>query len=303
METSSTAKLTNIFSSAAHNQINLITNNFSNNALHYDQFASAQKFAAEHLDNLIANNSNQISPQRILEIGCGTGLLSQHLVNRFPNSIIEFLDPAKNMIATCKETLYKNDLYESIPNNHFFIENTIESYLNEKEFADKEYSLIVSSFTLHWLSDFSTILNKLIDRLQIGGQIIFSLPTNKSFPEWKAICQDLNLGFTGNQLPNVTQLNALTARRQINMELNEYSISSSFSTALEFFQEIKYLGAATTINFNLPKANLTNRRLSIKDFRQIVRTWNQKSQCSEDTYNRGVRCTYWLVEGIITRHS
>ncbi len=292
------------------NQAQAIATNFSKRALSYDNFAKVQKFASTSLCKQIAKNMNTCLPANILEIGCGTGLLSRCLVNRFPDSKIDFIDPAAAMLSLCEKNINDHLNSETTSKNHNFIKMTIEDYLSDRNTSLKQYSLIVSSFTLQWVHDLPSIINSLVDRLEKGGQFFFSYPTDKSFPEWKSVCQKIDLPFSGNKLPSAKELDFYVNPSEVSVVWNESPYRLAFPNALEFFREMKNIGANLNTLARKTENGLQAQRLSIKDFRRLLKTWDQ--ECSETinikkpiktlhTYDQTIDCTYWFVEGIITR--
>ncbi len=293
------------------NQTEVIAAKFSKKALYYDQFANVQRFAANHLDNQIANKVNSPIPSNILEIGCGTGFLSRYLASRFPKSKIDFIDPADAMLSLCEKNVNEHLRLCTTSKNHNFIKKSIEDYLDDNPNSSQKYSLIVSSFTLHWVTNLASVINRLIGSLEIGGQFFFSYPTNRSFPEWKSVCQKLSLPFTGNKLPSAEALEFFAKPNEANIVWSEYSCKLAFQSALEFFRGMKHIGADATFFPKNPEHIFNTQQLSTKEFRQLLAAWNQMPSTKVDTrinnekpnkYKQTVDCTYWLVEGIITRH-
>ena len=55
----------------------IIALNFSKHARGYDRYARLQKIMADRLASFLPN----IMPDKVLEIGCGTGLFTKHLLS------------------------------------------------------------------------------------------------------------------------------------------------------------------------------------------------------------------------------
>ena len=127
MQKSTVGSLSKTYSYKTWNKSETIAARFSQKASSYDQFAAVQKFASDHLDNQIANNINSAVPSRILEIGCGTGLLSRYLASRFPKSKIDFIDPAAAMLSLCEKNVNEHLRLTTTSKNHNFIKKSIEN--------------------------------------------------------------------------------------------------------------------------------------------------------------------------------
>jgi len=280
----------------SNNNLAPIIANFSKQALCYEQVAHAHKKTAQSLDQYIASKNTFPTSGNILEIGCGTGLLSQYLVKRFLHEKIYFLDPAPNMLTVCRNNIDKQ--LRHLNADHLtqptFIESTIEDYLANPRFAKVNFALIASSFTFHWFMDLSAIVKQLIDRLEPGGQLFFSFPAAESFPEWQEICLKLNIPFTANALPCQKELKSAIDNQQATIDCRKYPCQVSFNSALQFFQEMKMLGATSSV---LTKSSnqenmMPSRKLTVGDFRRLLKTWHGP-----------IKCTYKIIEGIITRHN
>jgi len=264
-----------------------ITCNFARRAVSYDQAAHAQKYAANRLASRIARQFSSSSPGSVLEIGCGTGLLSQHLRNLLPEHKIYLLDPAQDMLSLCRKNLGQSSECQ-------FIHSTIEDYFNCPEFSQTRHTLIASSFVLHWLFDFKLVLNRLLEQLAPAGQLFFSFPTIGSFPQWQNVCAQLNIPFTVNQLPGLEDIKSAIATGKANIDCEEYTCNINFENSLQFFQHIKMLGANTN-KFT------ADRQLTISDFRSLLETWDKHQSAALGKSDHKITCTYKILEGTITR--
>lgn len=265
-----------------------ITTNFAKRANSYEQAARMQKIAADRLASRITSQAKYLSPDdSILEIGCGSGLLSRHLLKLFPEHTIYFLDPAKDMLELCRQNVGTGPAQE-------FIHSTIEDHVFDSEFSQKKHTLIASSFVLHWLFDLKLVLNRLLENLAPAGQIFFSFPAAGSFPQWQTICRQLNIPFTGNQLPGLEDIQSAVDSNKATIDCEEYTYQIDFRNSMQFFRHMKMLGANT-------KKFIPARELTITDFRSLLKTWDSQSMIELGKRNNSVNCTYKILEGTITR--
>ena len=77
---------------------------FENAAITYDQYA----FIQHHSATTIFNHRFESPPRTILDIGCGTGILTQQLSIHFPNADIDALDASAAMIQQLNHRHLKN---------------------------------------------------------------------------------------------------------------------------------------------------------------------------------------------------
>jgi len=81
-----------------------------------------------------------LKPKRILELGCGTGNLSELIVKKYPESEIVLVDISEEILNRCKNRLEDNDRVEYY-----------RADINELDFSADSFDLIVSSITIHHL--------------------------------------------------------------------------------------------------------------------------------------------------------
>ena len=76
-----------------------IKHNFSRHATRYDRYCRIQEWAATEL----LRDPSLGSFSRILDIGCGTGNLTQRLRERYPAAHIQAIDLCPNMLTLARE--------------------------------------------------------------------------------------------------------------------------------------------------------------------------------------------------------
>ena len=103
------------------------------------------------------------APARILEIGCGTGLLTEMLSRAFPSSTIDAVDISPAMIKRARDNLAENKSVNWI---------TADA---EKIAETKKYPLIASNCALHWIAPIQMIIQKLSVMLEPDGKLVFAL--------------------------------------------------------------------------------------------------------------------------------
>ncbi|MES0856239.1 malonyl-ACP O-methyltransferase BioC [Geobacillus sp. G4] len=143
----------------------LMRKRFSERAKTYDQFANVQKTMADLLAVHIG-----IRPHNILEVGCGTGYLTEKLCRMFPHARMTAVDIAPGMIAVAKERLSGEDVT--------WICADIEDMT-----WDERYDLIISNATFQWLNDAVRTIARLYRALSEGGCLVFSTFGARTFHE------------------------------------------------------------------------------------------------------------------------
>jgi malonyl-CoA O-methyltransferase len=152
---------------------------FGESAASYERNAGLQRAVADRLARLLP----ELERPRVLELGCGTGLLSRHLVRRYPQGRFVLTDVAPAMIAECRRNLAARGAAH--------ISYEVMDAGEAGGYADLD--LIVSSMTLHWLADSAASLERLRLLLAPGGSLLYATLGPESFAEWRATLRDLSL--------------------------------------------------------------------------------------------------------------
>lgn len=134
---------------------------FSASSATYDQAAEIQPKVVDKVFQMLAPLG---SVDRILEIGCGTGLLTEKIITKFPAARIDAVDISCKMIerSTTRLAAYNG------------IRWLISDVRNLPE-TTTMYSLIVSSSSLHWINPIKAGLAKCSCLLKKDGYLISAL--------------------------------------------------------------------------------------------------------------------------------
>jgi malonyl-CoA O-methyltransferase len=116
--------------------LNSVRGRFSAAAQTYDAHAGVQRATAERLLALLLPER---SFDRILEVGCGTGLLTEQLANRFPSASIHAMDLSERMIRAAESRCGHRQLVTWIAGD------LLELCLRDR------FQLVVSNCSLHWI--------------------------------------------------------------------------------------------------------------------------------------------------------
>ncbi len=188
-----------------------IANSFGQRVEYYDRHAQLQKAIALNLTNLLP----EMATPRILEIGCGTGFLTENILKKYPNGQFDITDLSDEMLRFCSNKY-------SADNTNFF---TLDGD-NLKD-LDK-YDLIVSSMAIQWLAE---PLNALRTFSKIAP-VYYATIGHKNFPEWRD-------SLTQNKVED----GILTPPKWPNI-LEEENRFETFDSAQHFLKSLKDIGAA-----------------------------------------------------------
>ena len=144
----------------------LIKQRFGRSFSMYDQNADVQRQMAEKLISFLENKSYK----NVLEIGCGTGLLT-----RIANCNLDFQKYIANDIVE-----KSSEYIKKINKNIQFVPADVEEYLINTE---EKFDLIISNASLQWIDDFSFFCSKVINKLNTNGIFLFSTFGKENFRE------------------------------------------------------------------------------------------------------------------------
>ncbi len=234
---------------------------FSESASMYHQKAEVQQKVAQGLISSLLPWKNSLPEGPILEIGCGTGFLSEQLIKEFPGRNIELTDISEGMLRFCKERLDKEHLLNS--NASFYLLDA-----DEIQPEEERYSLITSNFTAQWFKDTAMSLERLSGLLKPGGLLLCSFPGNHSFEEWHSNCLELGLPFTANPLPDVEEVIIKLSLNPLQIDYYEDDLYQEFEHSIDFFKHLKEIGASVSE---------TGKQLNPKQLRLLTNFWDDKT--------------------------
>lgn len=98
----------------------------------------------------------------VIDLGCGTGELTQILAEKFSDSTLLGIDNSAEMLAEAPKV-------ERLS----FAVRTIEDQLS----LDEKFDLIVANASLQWVDQHQELFNKIISKLNSGGQLAVQMPS------------------------------------------------------------------------------------------------------------------------------
>jgi malonyl-CoA O-methyltransferase len=146
---------------------------FGARAESYEAHADLQETVAKRLAGLLPD----FDSPNVLELGCGTGLMSRHLVARYPQGVFVLTDASPAMIARCRRNL------AGLADGRVSYEVMDAGEASGRAGLD----LIVTSMTLHWLPDPTAALERLRELLTPHGVLLYATLGPDSFVEWRSV--------------------------------------------------------------------------------------------------------------------
>lgn len=135
-------------------------------AVEYDRFIELAAMNYRGALEAVIEAASWVPPQRILELGAGTGTLTRLLLERFPDARIVSIDGSAEMLEKAAVKL------EAFARRVKLEHAVFERILNQG--AGGPYDLIVSSFALHHMrhEHMQGFFKRLRDSLSPGGRLV-----------------------------------------------------------------------------------------------------------------------------------
>jgi malonyl-CoA O-methyltransferase len=249
-----------------------VAGSFSSAARQYDLYATVQRKAADRLVEFLQPFTRFVDGP-VLEFGCGTGFITERTAKWWTHLPREVTDISPDMLEVCRGKL-----------SHKLPSHTVFRTLDIQDLPqNSDYGLILSGLTVQWMPDLQATLKSLGQSLKPGGLIAVSYFNNKSFPQWKSLCKEAKVPFTGNPLPKVDVATHLGFKYKT-LVLNEIC-KETYESPLDFFTHLKRIGADVKAN------QATSAPGSV---RKIQDVWMSKRR-------RGFTITYGITYAIIQR--
>ena len=220
----------------------LIKKRFGRKLREYNENARIQKRMAEKLIKML---SSGYECSDVLEIGCGTGLLTELAVNNISFQKYTAID----IVPDCEEYI------KAINPQIEFISDDIEEYIISD---NKKYDLIISNAALQWVDDVTGFVEKLAEKLNNGGTLIFSSFGTENFREIFYV--------TGKTLPYFSKKEYEEKLKKHNPLIDEEAWVMAFKTPQEVLKHIQNTGVNALSSETWTKRDLINFKKEYNSF-------------------------------------
>lgn len=203
-----------------------IKKNFSKYALTYDKYAFVQHETAKKLARMLPENA-----RNILDIGCGTGIFTKLIKDKYQSPNILALDLSPQMISVAKKKL---------GNKVMFVSGDAE----EIDIPVK-FDLIASNATFQWFRKMDSTLAKYKKLLEKKGSIIFSTFGPLTYHELSRTLKEVlkkNVFISSNMFISKVELEHMIKKHFSVFSVSEVNIIEKNRSISELLKKIKYTG-------------------------------------------------------------
>jgi malonyl-CoA O-methyltransferase len=231
---------------------------FGQSADFYHTHASVQKEAAERLIISLKEWAADLSPGPIMELGCGTGFLSQELLHFFPDREFILNDASLEMIDICRRQM----------NGRMNVRFEI-AYAQEISIEEPILAMVISNFVIQWFRRPADTLKEWLKTVPSGGILAAAFPGYECFPTWRRCTRELGLPFTANPLPDINEIAEELSSDNVQVDYRKDVIVQRFKSAVHFFYHLKRTGA---------NSQQKGRHLTPKEMKALINYWDNQQE-------------------------
>lgn len=207
-------------------------------AADYDRHARIQRVVAQRLADAIAGLDLPARP-RILEIGCGTGFLTEALIERGLAGDWLVTDVSPEMVARCRARVGETS------------ERRFAVLDGEYGAPEERFDLVCSSLAMQWFDDHACAFARMREWLAPGGHCMVTTLAEGSFREWRAAHRAEGVEPGTPPFLSVAQLAPLRVEHHLDRH----------QSALDFMRALRAIGAQTAVRRHRPLPPATLRRV------------------------------------------
>lgn len=203
-----------------------IAQSFSGAATTYDAAAQLQREIGEQLLVMLP----ETVPQRVLDLGCGTGVYSQWLQQKFPSAHIISLDIAMGMLRTAQSKGRAN--------------NTLCGDAESLPLQSQSVDIIFSNLAIQWCQQLENLFAEMYRVLTPGGVCLLSTFVPGTLRELEAAWQEVDSAVHTNHFFSADEWrNAATAQGFSRVSCFNETCVRYYSSVSGLMRELKAIGA------------------------------------------------------------
>jgi malonyl-CoA O-methyltransferase len=204
---------------------------FDRAAHRYDKSAALQQQVATKLIELLS----MTNPQSILDIGCGTGQVTEAMCAHYPQADVVALDFSERMLLETEKRLAVTDKTAKL----------VCADAENLPFVEATFELMISSLMLQWSNDLTQNLMHMNHCLTDKGQLAFSTFTEGTLKEVKASWRSVDGEVHTSDFMDVGTLReSVEAAGFHNVQIHQETIVSIYPNVREILMDMKRIGAS-----------------------------------------------------------
>ncbi|BBA36527.1 malonyl-[acyl-carrier protein] O-methyltransferase [Methylocaldum marinum] len=251
----------------------LIGRSFSAAAERYDGIAGLQRAAGEKLLFRLAEMS--LAPERVVDLGSGTGYLATRLIELYPNAELVALDIAEGMLRFARSRYGASGAGRAVCGD-----------AEAMPFRDRTMDLVFSNVAIQWCSALGPAFREIGRVLKPDGVVLFSTFGTETLKELRSAWASVDDHSHVNQFGDTAAVKAALydvgfGEVEVAAEVNRLEYRSVY----DLMRELKALGAHN-VTLGRPRHLTGKGRL-----REMIAAYE------EQTDGNGIEASFELVFG------
>ncbi len=273
---------------SGHINPNKVKRAFSGAVESYDVHAVLQR---EIADRLLAHvTCARISPKRILDIGCGTGYFTRHLVREYPKAEVHALDISQMMVVASRKEQKRRMLWHG--KRHYVAGDACAL-----PFTGGRFDLVTSNLAMQWVPDPQAMMQEMRRVLAPGGLMVFSTFGRRTLSELRHSLAQISNDRAGLVLPFPDVMSLGNALMELPVELpvtDSDLFTLTYPDTMGLVRELKGMGASASAIGNR-KGGLYGRKL----LKQLEETYGAAHRMDDGRVRASFEALYaqaWYAE-------
>ena len=227
----------------------LVGYNFSRFPEYYSIHASTQKKVADCLASAVSGMISNSQPLRAMEIGCGTGFLTEKILKNMLLSELLVTDISPVMLEYCSRKILSSPEFADSAKIEFQLHDI------SKGSPGADFDIILSSLVFQWVENLTELMNTLYSSLAENGMLIFSTLLEGTFANIADIFAAEGIHFPMPILPNIDKIRE-SASLFSKVEIIEESYNECHTSMKAFLDHLHHIGAGNATGERIPTSKL-----------------------------------------------
>ncbi len=210
-----------------------VVEEFNRSAHLYDRFSQLQVMVGRELIELIPDS---FQPRSILDLGSGTGGLSQELFQRFVPAEFVGIDASPSMITIARSRGF----------GRWLVGDLEDEFLWERL---GQFDLVFSNSVLHWIGDKKALFSRIKEHLKPNGVFAFSIFGPRTMQE---VGEVLGVDIPAREFTSLSQIKEVLVALGFDVKFESKLIVWQYNSLLDFLRFVKGTGVRTDRKFMLP---------------------------------------------------
>jgi malonyl-CoA O-methyltransferase len=223
---------------------------FDRAASTYDEHAALQHEVEDRLLERV--DYFELDPERVLDLGCGTGRGSQALAKRFPRADIVSLDRSPAMLTHARDRAREGEAVREAA--------LVNADMHALPFAERRFDLVFSSLAVQWSAEEPRLFAGVRRILRPGGLFLFTSFGPDTLTELRTAWAEVDPRPRVNRFVDLHDVgDALVAAGFQEPVMDVERLTVTYRRVMDLMRDLKAIGATNAASERA--AGLTGKRM------------------------------------------